>query len=109
MRLVSPVSGNIVYIMQRVSNFPFHSPLPPLFFVLRNLIQKQLNYSLFSYTVAPWEMLQVTQDFASYLRGGTVMNKEDVLQDIGSPKIQTEIGGVMQGEACTQLGNMNYT
>lgn len=54
-------------------------------------------------------MLQVTQGFASYLRGGTVMNKEDILQDMESPKIQTEIGGVRQGEACTQMWNMNYT
>lgn len=54
-------------------------------------------------------MLQVTQDFASYLKGGTVMNKEDVLQDTESPKIQTEIGGATQAEACTELGNMNYT
>lgn len=54
-------------------------------------------------------MLQVPQDFASYLRGGTGMNKEDVLQDMETPKIQTEIGGVRQGEARTELGNMNYT
>lgn len=32
-------------------------------------------------------MLQVAQDFARYLRGGIVMNKEDVLQDRKSPQI----------------------
>lgn len=62
-------------------------PSPPPFFFLRIFIQKQLNYSLLSYVVTPWEMLQSTQDFARYLRGGIVMNKEDVLQDRKSPKV----------------------
>lgn len=50
-----------------------------LFFLFRIFIQKQLNYSLLSYTVTPWEMLQVTQDFVKYFRGDIVMNTEDVL------------------------------
>lgn len=35
-------------------------------------------------------MLHATQDFAGYLRGNTVMNTEDALQDGKPPEIQTE-------------------
>lgn len=58
---------------------------PPLF--IKDLIQKLLSYSLLSYTVTAWEMLQVVQDLTNYLGGGIVMNKEDVVQDMRSSKI----------------------
>lgn len=58
---------------------------PPLF--IKDLIQKLLTYSLLSYIVTAWEMLQVVQDLTNYLGGGIVMNKEDVVQDIRSSKI----------------------
>lgn len=66
---------------------PPSQPPTLFFFLLRIFIQIQLNYPLLSYTVTPWEMLQVAQDFARYLRGGIVMDKEDVLQDRKSPQI----------------------
>lgn len=42
---------------------PLSQPPPSIHFLFRNFIQKQLNYSLFSYTAAPWEMLQVNTGF----------------------------------------------
>lgn len=54
-------------------------------------------------------MLHAAQDCAAYLRGGIVMNTEDVLQDGKPPKIQTakrrREGGERRGH---KWSNMNY-
>jgi len=76
-----------LYHAESMKRPPSQARAPAPLFLLRIFIQKQLNYSLLSYILTPWEMLQVAQDFARYLRGGTMMNEEDVLQDRKSAQI----------------------